>query len=71
MEIPTEADVSECMESDDEIGNGKPKYEEFIESREMAKPHICLGILFASVDVFRRVVREVKTLYGLKMTWIG
>ncbi|GMY22080.1 hypothetical protein FCV25MIE_17321 [Fagus crenata] len=58
MEIPTEADVSKCMESDDEIGSGKPNYEEFIESRDMAKPHICLGMLFASVDVFRRAVRE-------------
>ncbi|GMY29119.1 Transposase, MuDR, plant [Fagus crenata] len=58
MEIPAETDVSECMESDDEIGSGKPNYEEFIESRDMAKPHICLGMLFASVDVFRRAVRE-------------
>ncbi|GMY19315.1 hypothetical protein FCV25MIE_14554 [Fagus crenata] len=58
MEIPTEADVSKCMESDDEIGSGKPNYEEFIESRDMAKPNICLGMLFASVDVFRRAVRE-------------
>ncbi|GMY29893.1 hypothetical protein FCV25MIE_25135 [Fagus crenata] len=54
MEIPAEAYVSECMESDDEIGSGKPNYEEFIEFRDMAKPHICLGMLFASVDVFRR-----------------
>ena len=69
MEIPAEADVFECMESDDEIGCGKPKYEEFIESREMAKPHICLGILFASVDAFRRVVREVNISMGKDLIW--
>jgi hypothetical protein len=58
MEILAEIDVSECMESDDEIGSGKPNYEEFIESRDMAKPHICLGMLFSSVDVLGKQLKK-------------
>uniref|UniRef100_A0A2N9I4F7 MULE transposase domain-containing protein n=1 Tax=Fagus sylvatica TaxID=28930 RepID=A0A2N9I4F7_FAGSY len=59
MEIPAKIDVSECMESDDEIGSGKPNYEEFIESRDMAKPHICLGMLVVVVCKKKRCKYKV------------
>ena len=67
MEIRAEVDVSKCMDNDDEIGSGKPKYQESIESRDVAKPHNCLRMLFVCVEVFR-VIGEVNVRMGKDLT---